>query len=307
MEFSVLVSKMLIFSVLMLLGYVFARKGLVDKSFGRTASMLVVNVFLPATILNSAFTGEMELGPGGLLKVLLLTTLSLGIGYLIGFVVARLHPVGRDPQRGPVFELLLSLSNNMFIGMPVAQVLFGPTAVFYCAVSCIPFNLYTYTYGVWRLKGSSGGKMRLKDIFSVPLVATLLAVLIFALRLPVPAVVKDLTGVLNGATMPMSLLVIGFTMGSVSLADGFKNKQHYLISLVRLIVNPVLCWLLVRLFTDDPVLRMTCMLLAASPCAVMATVLAIQYGRDGVYGAEGVMQSTLLSIVTIPALILILG
>jgi len=307
MDFSVLISKMLIFSVLMLLGYVFARKGIVDKGFSRTASMLVVNVFLPATILNSAFAAEMQLGPGGLLKVLLLTTLTMCIGYVIAFVAARLLPIGREPQRGPVFELLLALSNNMFIGMPVAQVLFGPTAVFYCAVSCIPFNLYTYTYGVWRLKGGSGGGMRVKDILSVPLAATLLAVLIFAFRLPVPGLVKELTGALNGATMPMSLLVIGFSMGSVSLADGFKNRQHYLISFLRLVVCPVLTWLLVRPFTDDPVLLMTCVLIAASPCAVMATVLAIQYGRDGVYGAEGVMQSTLLSIVTIPALILILG
>ena len=44
---------MVIFSVLMVIGYVFARKGLDDRSFGRSASMLALNVFLPATILNS--------------------------------------------------------------------------------------------------------------------------------------------------------------------------------------------------------------------------------------------------------------
>ncbi len=298
---------MLIFSVLILLGYVFARKGLVDKRFGRTASMLVIDVFLPATILNSVLVANMDLDAGDIVKVLLLTTLTMCVGYVVAFVVARLHPAGKDPERGSVFELLISLCNSMFVGMPVAQALFGPSAVFYCAVSCIPFNIYTYTYGVWRLKGGAKSGMRIKDIFSIPLVATVIAILIFAFHLPIPAVVSDLASALNGATMPMSLLVIGFSMGSVSLLDGFKNRQHYFISLLRLIVCPLLTWLIVRYLTDDYVLLMTCMLISASPSAVMATVLAIQYGRDGVYGAEGAMQTTVLSILTIPALIMLLG
>lgn len=307
MEYSVLIEKMVIFSVLMLIGYVLARKGLVERSFGRAASMLVLDVFLPATILNSVFVAETQLSAGELGKLMLLLTLTLGVGFVLAAVIARLTPLGRDPDRGAVFELLMGLSNTMFIGMPVAQELYGPTAVFYCALSCIPFNVYAYTYGVWRLKGGQGGALRVRDIFSVPLAATLLAVLVFLLRVPVPGVVRQLAVALNGATMPMSLLVIGFSMGTVSLADAFKNKSLYLASLLRIVVFPILAWLAVGLFTDDYVLRMTCMLLAASPGAVMVTVLAIQYGRDSVYGAEGVLQSTVLSILSIPLLILVLG
>lgn len=306
MEFSVLIEKMVIFSVLMLIGYVLARKGMVEGSFGRAASFLVLNVFLPATILNSVFIAESELSAGEVGKLLLLVTLTLGIGFVLA-VAVRLTPLGRDPDRGAVFELLVGLSNTMFIGMPVAQELYGPTAVFYCALSCIPFNVYAYTYGVWRLKGGAGGALRVRDIFSVPLVATVVAVLIFLLRVPVPSVVRQLAVALNGATMPMSLLVIGFSMGTVRLIDAFKNKSLYLASLLRIVVFPILAWLAVGLFTDDYVLRMTCMLLAASPSAVMVTVLAIQYGRDSVYGAEGVLQSTALSILTVPLLILLLG
>ena len=44
MELSVLINKMAIFSVLMLIGYVIARKGLVDRSFGRSASTLALRM-----------------------------------------------------------------------------------------------------------------------------------------------------------------------------------------------------------------------------------------------------------------------
>lgn len=307
MEFSVLIEKMVVFTVLMLLGYFFARRGFVDRSFGRGASMLVMNVFLPATIINSVFLVNLELSAAQIGKLLLILTLTLAVGHVAAAVAAKLMAPHLDESREAVFELLVALSNTMFVGMPVAQELFGPVAVFYCALSCIPFNIYTYTYGVWRLKNGSGSGIRLKDLFSVPLLATLVAVLIFLLRLSVPDFIKSLTGAVNGATMPMSLLVIGFSMGTVSLTDAFKNKQLYLASFLRLLIVPVLTWFLIRLLTDDPVLLLTCMLLAASPAGVLAAVLAIQYDRDGVYGAEGVLQSTILSIVTIPLLILLLG
>ncbi len=307
MEFSVLINKMVIFSVLMLIGYVLARKGLVDSRFGKTASMLVLNVFLPATILNSVFIADMEMSAGDLARLMLILTLTLAIGFAVGALTAHILPIGKDPTRGGVFELLVALSNTMFIGMPVAQVLYGPVAVFYCALSCIPFNVYVYTYGVWLLKKGKGGGLRIRDIFSFPLASTILAVLIFLVKLPVPAAVRELSSALNGATLPMSLLVIGISMGSVSLADAFRNRALYLASFMRLLVIPVLTWAVIRLITPDSVLLMTCMLLAASPGPVMATVLAIQYNHDSVFAAEGVLQSTVLSIVTIPALIMILG
>ena len=307
MEFSVLVGKMIIFSVLMLIGYVFARRGLVDKSFSRSASMLVLNVFLPATILNSVFIADMDMGGAQLGKTMLLLFVALGVGYVFAAIIARFLPLGRDPDRGPVYELLIGLSNTMFIGLPVAQELFGPTAVFYCALSCIPFNIYAYLYGVWRMKGGKGGSLRLKDILSVPLFATLLAVLLFIFQIPIPGVVRDLASALNGATMPMSLVVIGLSMGTARLSDAFKNKDLYVSSLLRNLVIPILTWFILRALTSDPILLMTGTLLAGSPCAVMVTIFAIQYDRDSVFAAEGVLQSTVLSIVTIPLLILLLG
>ena len=307
MDFSVLIGKMAIFSVLMLIGYVLARRNLVDRSFGRSASMLALNVFLPATILNSVFISDMSVGAGELARLLLVLFVALGVGFVASAVLMRFLSIRRNPARSPVYELLIGLSNTMFIGLPVAQSLFGPIAVFYCALSCIPFNLYAYIYGVWRMKNDKNGSPRVRDIFSAALISTLLAILIFLLHIPVPGIVRELASVLNGATMPISLLVIGFSMGTVSLTDAFKNKDLYLASFLRNLAIPLLTWFVLRLLTDDSVLLTTGMLLAASPCAVLVTVFAIQYGRDSVFAAEGVLQSTVLSIVTIPLLILLLG
>ncbi len=185
--------------------------------------------------------------------------------------------------------------------------LFGSTAVFYCSLSCIPYNLLLYTYGVWRLKsGGEGGGIKLRDVLSVPLLATTVALLIFIFKPPVPAVLRELAGTMSGATMPLSMIVIGSSLGSVSLFAAFKDWRMYLVSFLRLAAAPFLVWLVCHFITADPVLLTTAVIIAASPCAVVVSVLTIQYGRNAIFTSEGILHSTVLSMLTIPVIVYIM-
>ena len=135
------------------------------------------------------------------------------------------------------------------------------------------------------------------------LIATLLGLVIVLTGLPVPKVAVELFSSLSGATMPMSMMVIGASLGTVSLLDAFRKPKLALLSAVRLILIPVLTWAVCRFLTSDPVLLMTCVIIAASPSAVIVSVIAIQYGRDGVFASEAVQHSTICSMVSIPLLI----
>ena len=306
MGFSALLDKMFIFVVLMVIGYVCARKGILSPSFTKGASALTVNFFMSATILNSVLTVETAMSWAELGRILLVMCVMQVLGYAVAALVMKLIPL--DKELRPGYELLMSMGNSMFIALPVVDGLFGPLAVFYVSLSCIPFNVLLYTYGVWRLKsGKSKDGLRLKDILSVPLIATLVSLAVFLIRPPVPGAIRGLASAMAGATMPLSMLVIGSSLGSVSLLDAFRNGKLYLASLVRLLVIPLLTWLVCSLLTEDPVLLMTAVIIGASPSAVMVTVLSVQYGRDPVYTAQGTLQNTVLSMVTIPLLVYLLG
>lgn len=147
----------------------------------------------------------------------------------------------------------------------------------------------------------------MRELFSVPLIATLAGILILVLKIPIPGVLVSLFSSLNGATMPMSMMVIGASLGSVSLLEAFRNGKLAFVSLIRLIVIPVLVWVICRFLTDDTVLLMTCMIISAAPSAVMVTILSIQYGKDGTFCSEGVLHTTVCSMVTIPVLIAVLS
>lgn len=301
MELSVLLEKMLIFVAMMLIGYLLARRGTLGPEFTRTASKLVIDVFLTGTILNSIIKTGSERSLSNLGEIILMTFVVQILGYVIAAITMRF--VSAEKNRAAPMELLIAVPNTMFIALPIAESIYGSYAVLIVSVSCIAFNLLLYSYGIWKMKGGSIGKLRVRDVFSVPLIATLAGILILLLRIHVPGVLMNLFGTLNGATMPLSMMVIGASLGSVSLLEAFRNPILALVSLLRLIIIPVLAWLVCRLMTDDTVLLMTCMLIAAAPSAVMITIVSIQYGRDGVFSSEGVLHSTVCSMVSIPFLI----
>lgn len=305
MDLSALLTKMVIFVVLMVIGYIGARTKLLNGEFTKAASKLTLNVFMSATIINSVIANPPQLSGGELAEVMLACCVSIGLGYLLSALMVRLLPFNRE--RKPLMELLISVTNTMFIGVPVAEPVFGSQAVFYIAMSCIPFNVLLYTYGVWRMNQSGERvKLHLKDMVCVPLIATVAALLIFVLDIPVPAVAKELCSTLSAATMPMSMLVIGSSLGRVSLLDAFKEKSLYFVSLMRLVLVPLLTLPVLRLITADPVLLGAMVIIAGCPSGIVVTVLAIQYGRDAEYTSKGILLNTVLSMVTLPALVYLL-
>lgn len=304
MDVSVLIPKMIVFVVLMVIGYLCAKTNFAGREFTKDASKMVINVFMSATIINSVLVSDARLSGGELLQVMLVLCMSVSVCWVLAAVSCRLVGLG---DKAPLFELLIAVMNNMFIALPVVETLFGSQAVFYCSLSCIPFNVLLYTFGIYRLQGGEGkGSVRLRDIFSVPLLATLVALVIFLLRPPVPPVVKELASTMSAATMPLSMIVIGSSLGSVSLLDAFKKGKLYLMCAIRLLLCPLLVWLLAGLMTDDLMLRVTATIIAAAPSGVVVSVLAIQYDRDAVFTSEGILLSTVFSMLTIPLIVAII-
>ena len=301
MDVSVLIPKMIVFVVLMVIGYLCAKTHFAGPAFTKDASKMVINVFMSATIINSVLVADARLSGGELLRVMLVLCMSMGVCWLLAAISCRLVGLG---DKAPLFELLIAVMNNMFIALPVVETLFGSQAVFYCSLSCIPFNILLYTFGIYRLQGGEGkGSVRLRDIFSVPLLATLAALVIFLLQPPVPPVLKELASTMSAATMPLSMIVIGSSLGSVSLLDAFKKGKLYLMCVLRLLLCPLLVWLLAGLITDDLMLRVTATIIAAAPSGVVVSVLAIQYDWDAVFTSEGVLLSTVFSMLTIPLIV----
>lgn len=304
MQMSALLTKMALFVIVILIGMAGARKQILTKDFNRGLSWLIVNIFIVAAIINSVVSMDAsELTMGELGMILLISSVTYVVLYLLGALTVRLLRV--DEGKAPQLELLMSAINNLFVTLPVVETVYGSKGAFIIALGCIPFNLLLFTYGIARLRGK-GGKFHLRDILSTPLIATLAAVILFALRIPVPTPVRSILSSLAAATVPMSMLLVGSSLGNVDLRKALRDRSMLLLTAERFILAPLVVFLLMKLICSDEVLAGAMVLTAATPSAILVTALSLQAGRSGEYSSEGITVTTLLSMITIPLTVYLL-
>ena len=202
MTWLIVLEKMIMLVLLMLVGFGCAKAGWVDGDFSQKASRLVMNVFVVGLIVSSVVNTEPIMTNGELAVAIASVFLVFFIGGALGWLAARLLRFrGRDRN---VAWLSVFFMNNVFIGFPVVEALFGGEAIFCASLSNLPFNLLLYTVGVAYLQAGEGrGRVKLREVFSIPLVATLLAIVLFLFQVPVPEIVVDTCRTLGAATVPV--------------------------------------------------------------------------------------------------------
>ena len=229
------------------------------------------------------------------------------ISFAVALVCAMLFPPLRTGDSG-MYVLLMAFMNNGFMGFPLVAAFFGEEAVFIASLSNIPLNFLLYTVGI-RVLNNNGEKhgFSLRQVINIPIIATLLACLIFAFRIPMPVFVDDLCDTVGASVVPLSMMCIGMSLGNVPVKAAVMQPKMYLISFVKLIVIPAVIWLVLRLLISDPLVLGVIMMVMLTPSAAICTIVGLENGRDGVESSSGIFISTLLSSVTIPLMVFLLG
>ncbi len=303
MDMTQVLSQMGILVFIMVVGFVCAKLGVTGPEFNRRLSGVVMNVLLVFTVLYSVMNTDMEMDLAGLGFVTLSFFVMFIIMTVLGLVVTKLIKPG--PEREGLTFFGVTFANTVFLGFPVIEALYGSDGLFIAAISNIPFNLMAYTVGLGAVKGFKSG-LSIKQAISPPLIASILAMLLFLSGWEVPGFVKNAFGTISGATIPMSMLIVGTSLGSVSLRGAAGNWRVAVVVITKLLIAPVIVWLVVRLFVTDALLLGVIVILASAPTAMLATIFAIQAGKDERYASECVFVGTVLSAVSMPFVIWLL-
>ena len=301
MNLSIVFAKMAMLVLIMLLGYLCARIGITGPEFNQRVTPLMVKVLLPATILNSVLSVP-DFSGRELLDYILVMTVMVALQMLPAWFLPRLMRT-RSEDVGAT-RLVTAFGNVGFVGLPVVAAIFGDEMVFFASLCNIPFNLALYSCSAAQLS-PDGGRVRWQDVLNAPVIATLLSVVLLLSRIHVPAVIADTISSVSGVTIPLSMLVIGTSLGGISVRSVLTDWRVYVVSAVRLLVCPLLTWLVLRPFAAGALLGIS-VLMAACPSAMLVTALCLQYGRSDAFASKCIFLSTILSAVTIPLLIWLL-
>lgn len=96
------------------------------------------------------------------------------------------------------------------------------------------------------------------------------------------------------------MIVIGSTLAGVRFSTVFTDRELYLFSFLKLLVLPVITFLVLRFFIRDRILLEISTILSGCPIAGNVSMLCMEYNRDVTLVSRGICISTLLSLISIP-------
>ena len=311
--------------VVIMVGWLARRRGTVTDAVTATLSRTVVDVAFPALV----FTQMLRTVDAAVLRkdwlLPLIPVVIVIVAYLVGLAMAPLF--GGKDQRRTVLVLIVS-PNWVFLPLPIAEALYGAAGVRVVLLCNVGAQLALWSFGVWILHGkisqairnlatniglwATGGGIALALAF--PAVRDLgnLASAGSSVGGVVGAALFDALAMVGSLTIPLSLLAIGAQLGALPVSVRKLPASLWGVLLARLVAAPLvtvgLGVALARAGLRLPdVTRLVVVLIAAMPVAIVCSVMAERYGGDTQLAAQAVFTSTFFSLLTVPALFLLVS
>lgn len=291
-------------ALILILGFFLGKRKLISSETNRELTNLLLTVFMPASLfiafpseydeasLNLFFSGFV----GGALVMLMLIVLSKIIFNKFWFKGELRYES----------QFALIFNNATFLGYPIVVNTFGPTGVIaYCGF-IIAFNIALFSYGIWLFERKVSLKL-IKSVATNPnILAVLLGMVFFLSSFKLPSFITDAVGFVGGATTPLSIICIGFMLSRADFKALAKRWRLALVALIQLIVGPLATYFVLSALNFPTEVITVCTLIQALPTATSLGLFATKYGGNNIEASELVTISTLLSVITLPLMILLL-
>ena len=302
----IMLKNVIVFVLLAVPGYLLVKTKIVKEKESGVLSKLLSWVGMPFLVISSTmgitFTSEFT-------KNILLCFL-IGILFTVGafFLSALLVKKEDEKKKAGMQRFCMIFSNNGFLGIPLAQAVFGNSPVVtYLIVFNILTNIAMFTLGVYLISGDKNA-VNVKKAFLSPVVIAFVLGILFNL-LGVPTLLPEVSTYANhlkGIVTPLSMIILGIKMAGVDFKKLFSSKKTYFVCVIKLIAVPVLgvalVWLLslVQVVNADMVLGF--FVAFAMPTAGLSSAFADQHNGDTESAVAFTLSTTLLSVATIPFL-----
>ncbi len=304
MDILPVADSIIILFLLMGIGFTASKAKFLDRNGSKALSSFLVNIALPCLVVISMQIPVNADTMGKTQTTLMLALVFFAISIAIAVIVPMFIPA-KYSERG-AFSFMLVFSNLGFMGIPVTQAIFGTDAVFYTTLFMLPFNLLVFTIGILMLRPDMRMNFNPKLFVNPGIIASIIGMLFFFTGFTIPSPVYDVMDYLGSTTTPLAMVVTGALLAMMPLSNLFSDYRIYILSAFRLLIIPVIVYLVISPYATDPVIFAIPVLLAAMPAAANSVILAEEYNADSSLASKGVFITTLLSIVTIPLLAVIL-
>ena len=290
--------------LMIFMGYLIVKTGLVRDDDSKVLSKIILYLIVPCVIINAFQVDYTTDTVKGLLIAFAASVMTQVILLVVISVAGRLLHLNEVE----VASVYYSNSGNLIV--PIVTFILGQEWVLYgCVFMSVQLVfLWTHCKKIISREASYDWK---KIILNINMISIFIGVILFFTKIRLPEIIGNTLASVGTMIGPASMIVTGMLFAGMNLKQIFANKRVYFITFLRLIAVPLIALVLIKLsnlasFSADGNKIMLIVFLAIiTPSASTVTQMCQVYGNDSRYASAINVMTTLLSIITMPVMVML--
>ena len=331
---SILINQLGMFVIYVLAGIILIRTKVLNRENMEVVSRLVIKLALPVMIFTNTVNGvdkEMLFHSLSILGIAFFMYICLfGLSFLSG----KMFHLQGDHQQ--LYSAMSAFGNIGFMGIPIVTSIFPERGMLYISVFTMIDQLMLWTVGV-RLTSKAGDRVEkvseiqsscgqvkadrknvaversatdrtvdkrvsfdFKKLINPVTVAIVLSLIFILAGIQLPEILNTAFSKIGATATPLAMIYLGGVFACMDVRKYVCKLDYYGIVVIKMLIFPVIFYLIQGLLPISAEIRMTMTLTSAMPVMSSVVMMANAYGTDGDYAMGGILVTTVCSIVTLP-------
>lgn len=284
-------------ALLMCVGALIRKGNIIDRPTMRAVDKMTFRVFMPTLLFKNIYETNLSENFNG--KEVIFAVVGLALVFLLALLLPP--RLVKEPGKSAAIGQAIIRSNYILFGIAVAESIYGKGnagAVALLGAIAVPATnaLAVVILEVGRAGKAKPGQIFLSILKNPMVIATLLALALFALKLRIPELIYSVVEDIAGVTTTISFLSLGV---SLDLGEVRTNRRPLALGVVlRMVLVPLIFLPLAVALGFRGQTLCALMVLFAAPAAVASYPMAVAMGADGQLAGQLVCTTTVVSIFT---------
>ena len=215
MLISEILSALAMIFIMIVPGFVFRKKNIIDEHQSDAVTSLAMNLTWPCLVIDAMqidFSMEILKQSGYMMVVALVIFAAVTI---IGVPLTKVMKL--SPRKSYLTMFTLIFGNTGFIGIPVIKALYGPEALFFTAILELVNDVLMFTVGIMLIQLSAGRRFKLdpREFLSPGLIGVVIGLVLFLADIRLPGLLGSSIEMIGNATTPLAMFIIGYQLGGM--------------------------------------------------------------------------------------------
>ena len=294
-----LLREILVLFLIMGLGFLVVKLGLMNAGDSRVLSLLQVYIIYPCIMIKSF---QLTLSPEILQGFLFAVAVAIVANFLLlifSKLMAKLFGLDAVEQASIMYA---NTANMIF---PLVMAVLGDEWLIYSSAFMCVQVIFVWTHGNALLSGQKGISWR-KIFTNINLMAVAVGLGLMLLGIRLPEILVSVFDDLASTAGPLAMVMIGMLLANVKWKEVLTNKRIYLVTFLKMIAVPLLILTLMKLsgvaglIENGRNLLYISFMAVISPCAATLTQIAQLYRNRPEHASAINVVTTLASLVTMP-------